>query len=112
MTGLAEASEFISSTAETAGPAVVGIGPGWRGGSGVVVAEGRVLTAAHNLRRDNPSVVFADGRRERAEVLGVDRDVDLAILGVDTGAIEPIRPASEADAGGSRGIGAVVVGLA
>jgi serine protease Do len=109
MAGLAEASEFIASTAAKAGDAVVGLGPGWRGGSGVVVADGRVLTAAHNLRRDQVSVVFADGRRERAEVLGVDRDVDLAVLGVDTAGIDPI-PVGGDD--GSRGIGAVVVGLA
>jgi S1-C subfamily serine protease len=109
MAGLAEASELISSTAETAGAAVVGIGPGWRGGSGVVVADGRVLTAAHNLRRERASVVFADGRREQAEVLGFDRDFDLAVLGVDTGGVEPL---AAADSDGSRGIGALVVGLA
>ena len=107
MTGLAEASDLITSTASTAGPAVVGIGPGWRGGSGVVVADGRVLTAAHNLRGDRTGVVFADGRRERAEVLGVDRDVDLAVLGVDTSGITPLETAAEAG-----GIGSVVVGLA
>src|SRR4051812_41060916 len=108
MTGLAEASELIASTAAVAGPAVVGIGPGWRGGSGGVVADGRVLTAAHNLRRDRPGVVFADGRRERAEVLGVDRDVDLAVLAVDTGGVEPIAAVADAAAP----IGAIVVGLA
>src|SRR6476661_4885440 len=103
MTGLAEASEFIASTAAKAGEAVVGLGPGWRGGSGVVVADGRVLTAAHNLRREQVSVVFADGRREGAEVLGVDRDVDLAVLAVDTAGIEPIPAGGAAD--GERGIG-------
>src|SRR3954462_5001684 len=107
MTGLAEASEFIGSTAAAAGPAVVGIGPGWRGGSGVVVANGRVLTAAHNLRGERTGVVFADGQRERAQVLGVDRDLDLAVLGVDTGGIEALERAAEAG-----GIGALVVGLA
>lgn len=112
MTGLAEASELIASTATSTGPSVVGLGPGWRGGSGVVIADGRVLTAAHNLRGDRTGVVFADGRRERAEVLGVDRDVDLAVLGVDTGGTEPLAIAGGADAGGARGIGARVFGLA
>src|SRR4051794_41701925 len=100
MAALAETSELITSTATGAGPAVVGIGPGWRGGSGFVVADGRVLTAAHNLRRDTPGVVFADGRRERAEILGVDRDVDLAVLAVDTGGGTPPE-----GGGGFRGAG-------
>src|SRR3954451_10007336 len=107
MTGLAVASELLGSTAATAGPAVVGLGPGWRGGSGVVVAEGRVLTAAHNLRGERTGVVFADGRRERGELLGVDRDIDLAVLGVDTGGTTPLEAAAERG-----GIGALVVGLA
>jgi serine protease Do len=85
----------------------VGIGPGWRGGSGVVVADGRVLTAAHNLRGERSGVVFADGRRERAQIRGVDRDVDLAVLAVDTGGIDPLEIGSEAG-----GIGTLVVGLA
>src|SRR5512133_231004 len=107
MAGLAEASELITSSAEQAGPAVVGLGPGWRGGSGVVVADGRALTAAHNLRGDRTGVVFADGRRERAELVGVDRDIDLAVLAVDTGGVAPIETG---DAAG--GIGSLVVGLA
>jgi serine protease Do len=107
MAALTETSELIASSAAGAGPAVVGIGPGWRGGSGVVIADGRVLTAAHNLRRDRSGVVFADGRRERAEILGVDRDLDLAVLGVDTGGVAPIEIGSAVG-----GIGSLVVGLA
>jgi serine protease Do len=107
MSAVAEASELISATAAAAGPAVVGLGPGWRGGSGLVVAEGRVLTAAHNLRGDRTGVVFADGHRERAQILGVDRDIDLAVLSVDTGGVAPLETAGEAG-----GIGAPVVGLA
>src|SRR6478672_11277631 len=107
MTGLAETSELLAASATGAGASVVGLGPGWRGGSGVVIAEGRVLTAAHNLRGERAAVVFPDGRRERAEVLGVDRDVDLAVLGVDTGGAQPIETAAEVG-----GIGSLVVGLA
>ena len=107
MSAVLEASELIASTAAAAGPAIVGIGPGWRGGSGVVVADGRVLTAAHNLRRENAGVVFADSRREEAQVLGFDRDLDLAVLGVDTGGIAPLAAGEELG-----GIGSLVVGLA
>src|SRR3954447_12207308 len=107
MSALAEASELIAAAAVAAGPSVVGLGPGWRGGTGVVVADGRVLTAAHNLRGDRTGVVFADGRRERAEVAGIDRDLDLAVLAVDTGEVAPLEAAGEVG-----GIGSVVVALA
>src|SRR5947207_1154067 len=103
MTAVMETSELIGRLAAEAGPGVVGIGPGWRGGSGIVIAPGRVLTAAHNLRREAAGVVFADGRRERARVLGADRDLDLAVLEVDT-ADAPVI--GSADAAGVTGIGA------
>src|SRR2546421_323117 len=107
MSAVLEASELIATAAAAAGPAVVGIGPGWRGGSGVVVADGRVLTAAHNLRGERSGVVFADGRREKAELLGVDRDLDLAVLGVDTGGVAALEAGAEIG-----GIGSVVIALA
>src|SRR3954447_5292943 len=120
MSAMAEASELIGAAARDAGPAVVGLGPGRRGGTGVVVAEGRILTAAHNLRserrhrhhggRDDESaaaVVFPDGRREEAEVVGVDRDLDLAVLAVDTGGVAPLDPGT-----GTGAIGSVMVALA
>src|SRR5919204_2622525 len=82
---LEELGTAIGGIVERIGPSVVGIGRGWGVGSGVVVAEGRVLTNAHNLRRDEASVRFADGRRERGRVTGVDSDGDLAVIDVDTG---------------------------
>jgi serine protease Do len=107
MAELLEVSDLIGRTAAEAGPGVVGLGPGWRGGSGVVVAPGLVLTAAHNLRGETAGVVFADGRRERAEVVGADRDIDLAVLAVDTGDAPVIERATERPA-----IGAAIVALA
>src|SRR5438067_4938504 len=89
-------SEAIAGAAESVGPAVVGLGRGWGLGSGVVVGDGRVLTNAHNLRRDEPTVVFADDRRETASILAADRDLDLAVLEVDTGDASPV---AWADAG-------------
>jgi serine protease Do len=79
--------------ANEVGPAVVGLGR-TRGGSGVVVAPGRVLTLARNLRREDVSVVFADGRQERGRVLGVDRDLGVALLDVATAEI-PVPPWAE-----------------
>ena len=59
--------DTIAGAVETVGPSVVGLGRGWGHGSGVVIGEGQVLTSAHNLRRDEVTVSFHDGRRERAE---------------------------------------------
>jgi len=83
MSILDELSTAIRSVHETAGPAVVGIGRRVRG-SGVVIADGRVLTNAHNLRGDEVTVTFRDGRTERGTVRGVDPDGDLAVIEVDT----------------------------
>jgi serine protease Do len=99
----------IAHSAERVGPAVVGLGRGWGLGSGVVVEPGQVLTSAHNLRSEEPALTFADGRRARAAVTGVDSDLDLAVLDVDTGSIEPI--AWEPDQA-EPGIGTAVVALA
>jgi serine protease Do len=100
--------ETIADVAERVGPSVVGLGRGWGHGSGVVIAEGQVLTSAHNLRREEVTVSFHDGRRELAELSGRDADLDLAVLAVDTGDAPPVRwePAE------APGIGAAVVALA
>jgi len=83
MSILDELSNAIRSVSDTAGPAVVGIGQRTRG-SGVVVADRRVLTNAHNLRGDEVTVTFRDGRSTRGKVLGVDADGDLAVIDVET----------------------------
>src|SRR5919107_2801789 len=100
--------DSIAGVAESVGPSVVGLGRGWGHGSGVVIADGQVLTSAHNLRRDEVTVSFHDGRRERAELAGSDSDLDLAVLAVDTGDAPVVRwePAE------ALGIGAPVVALA
>lgn len=90
MNAVTELSETLAGVAARVGPSVVGLGRGWGLGSGVVIAEGQVLTNAHNLRRDEMSVSFADGRRERGEAAGVDVDLDLAVLEADTGDAPPI----------------------
>jgi serine protease Do len=64
---------------------VVGLGRGWGRGSGVVIAPGQVLTVAHVLRGDEIAVAFADGDVREGRVLGSDPDLDVAVIGVDTG---------------------------
>jgi serine protease Do len=73
----------ITSVAERVGPSVVGIGSRQRG-SGVVIADGKVLTNAHNIRGDEVTVTFADGRSERGRLAGIDGDGDLAVIDVST----------------------------
>jgi serine protease Do len=85
MNAVTTLQDAIAGAAETIGPSVVGLGRGWGHGSGVVIADGSVLTSAHNLRRDEVTVSFADGRREAGTVAGVDSDLDLAVVNVDTG---------------------------
>src|SRR5215211_7554648 len=100
--------DTIAGAAESVGPSVVGLGRGWGHGSGVVIGAGQVLTSAHNLRRDEVTVSFQDGRRVRGEVAGSDPDLDLAVLAVDTGDAPAVRwePVE------APGIGTPVVALA
>ena len=79
MAALADLGREIGEIAERVGPSVVGIGNRLRGGSGVVIAENRVLTNAHNLYGDEVSVTFADGRTAEAKVIGVDGDGDYTL---------------------------------
>ena len=79
------AEELSKATADVAArvaPSVVGVGAG---GSGVVVGSGLVVTNAHNIRRDEIVVTFADGRRADGRPAGVDVDGDLAVVAVETG---------------------------
>src|SRR3954447_10467143 len=108
MAVLEEISQAVRDAAERIGPAVVGLGRGWGRGSGVVVASGTVLTNAHNLRGDDVTVAFADGRREAGRVSGLDADGDVAAIAVETGDLEPV----EIGDASALGIGSVVVALA
>jgi serine protease Do len=83
MTALDELQKTITDVSTRVGPSVVGIGARLRG-SGVVIADGKVLTNAHNLRGDEVTINFAGGRSTRGKVAGVDADGDLAVVNVDT----------------------------
>jgi serine protease Do len=81
---LQELESSVQAAVERTGPAIVGIGRGWGRGSGFVLAPGRVLTSAHNVRHEEVTVTFADGRQASGRVLGSDGDLDLAVIDVDT----------------------------
>ncbi|HUH16744.1 MAG TPA: S1C family serine protease [Methylomirabilota bacterium] len=106
MTSLAELGREIGSIAEKVGPSVVGIGHRWRGGSGVVIGENRILTNAHNLRGEAVTVSFADGRTVEATPLGVDADGDLAVLESSTEGAHVLELGADAP-----GVGTPVVAL-
>ncbi len=97
MTLLEEMEASVQTAAERTGPAVVGLGRGWGVGSGVVIATDQVLTNAHNLRHDEVTVTFADGRREPGRVAGSDPDIDVAVIAVPTGEISPLEFAADGE---------------
>jgi serine protease Do len=91
---LAALQQAVADTAARVGPAVVGIGRGWGRGSGVVVAPGQVLTVAHVLRGDEVAVAIG-GEVMEGRVLGADPDLNVALLAVDTGDVDPVAWADE-----------------
>jgi serine protease Do len=107
---LEELQTTIAGIAERVGPSVVGLGRGWGRGSGVVIAPGRVLTNAHVLRGETVAVTFGDGESRDGRVAGLDEDVDVAIVAVDTGDTPAV--AWDPDRAGAVGIGTAVLALA
>ena len=89
MSALDELSQALTCLTSTIAPSVVGIGSRLRG-SGVVAADGQVLTNAHNVRGDEVTVTFAGGRTATGTVAGLDVDGDLAVIAVDTAGATPI----------------------
>ena len=104
---LVELQETIGGVRERVGPSVVGLGRGWGRGSGVVIADGRVLTNAHVLRDDEVAVTRRDDM-VMGRVAGVDADLDVAVIAVDTGGAPPIAW----DAGATVAAGLPVFALA
>lgn len=122
MSALADTETVIRDAADRFGPSIIGLGRGWGIGSGVVIADGQVLTVAHALSRprrgrraagdeagQDITVTFPDGTRRPAVVAGLDDDVDLAVLRVDTGGAPALSLAPEA---AQPDIGQAVVALA
>jgi serine protease Do len=67
-----------------------------------------VLTSAHNLRHEEVTISFSDGRSETGRVAGSDPDLDIAVIEVDTGEIQPVDWPERAEA---PGIGQAVFAL-
>src|SRR5439155_16924923 len=90
MAVLEELQASVARISDQVGPSVVGVVNGWSHGSGAVFAAGRILTNAHNIRGDEMTVAFDDGRSVPAKVVGVDPDGDLAVLEADTAGAKPL----------------------
>jgi serine protease Do len=88
MTLIDDLSTTARSVFAELGSSLVTIGQDGRG-SGFVIAAGKVLTNAHNLRDRTTLVTFADGRAEQGAITGADEDGDLVVLEVDTGNVAP-----------------------
>jgi serine protease Do len=104
---LEDLEQAIRDVRDRVGPSVVGVGQRWGIGSGVVVATGKVLTNAHNIRSEVVEVTFHDGRTVEGTLAGADVDGDVAVLSVDTGD----APALAWDDGHVPGIGEAVFAL-
>jgi len=96
---LEELSSAARAVVEAVGPSVVRVGQSGGRGCGVVIGDGVVVTNAHNLRGEQVTVTFADGRAEVGEVAGVDVDGDVAVVRVDTGSAPAAPWADDADVG-------------
>jgi serine protease Do len=99
-------STLIADSAKRFGPSVVGLRGDARG-TGIVIADARVLTTAVNLGGDQAEVVFDDGHSESASVTGLDRRRGIALLSVDTRGRVPLEFGTA-----DHGIGTAVVALA
>lgn len=78
------------------GPAVVGIGRRRGAGSGIVVAEGRIVTNAHNIRSEAVGIRLHDGAHIEGTLAAADPDSDLAVVTADTGDITPVEWSADA----------------
>jgi S1-C subfamily serine protease len=97
----------IADIAQRVGPSVVGLGSGARGGSGVVVAPGRVLTLARNVTGDAVEVHLGGGEAVPGRVVGRDVGVDAAVVAIEA----DVAPVAWAADDGAVGIGTPVAAL-
>jgi S1-C subfamily serine protease len=89
---LANLSEALAQTVESAGPGIVRVeGRRRLPASGIVWAsDGVIVTASHIVKRDNKiKVGLPDGSSMQATVVGRDRSTDLAVLRVEATDLAP-----------------------
>jgi serine protease Do len=104
-----EVNDASALLIEKVRPTLVQVTSGRRGaGAGIVwSSDGLIITNAHVIRRSKPQVIFSDGKTLPAEVLGLDRENDLAALRVEAKDL----PAVEAGNSRELGSGQMVMAL-
>lgn len=101
--------QAVAAAVELVGSAVVGVRSHRGVGSGLVVADGVVVTNAHNLSSEEVEVTDRDGEQRTGRVIAADLDADLGVVAVATpGATPPEWRAADTPVT----LGVVVVALA
>jgi len=87
---LSRFSSGLADAVERVGKSVVLVnGRERQAASGIVFAQGVVLTAAHVIERENPEIETADGKTFKATLAGRDPVTDLAVLKVEGLDVKP-----------------------
>ncbi|HST06114.1 MAG TPA: trypsin-like peptidase domain-containing protein [Chloroflexia bacterium] len=87
---LSRFSNGLADAVERVGKSIVLVnGRERQAASGIVFANGVVLTAAHVIEQDNPEIETASGQKFKATLAGRDPITDLAVLKVDGLDAEP-----------------------
>jgi hypothetical protein len=81
-------SQQIAEVVKKVRPSVVRIrtrtSDGGGVGTGIIIAEGLIVTNEHVIEGDNnPTITLSDGKEIKGQVLGFDKKVDLAVIRVE-----------------------------
>ena len=87
----------VTTLNSTVGAAVVRLGRGARRGSGLVVAENRVIALSHSLGSEQLELAI-DGETRNGTVVGSDRATGISLIDVPSGAVAPITWADQTPA--------------
>jgi 2-alkenal reductase len=98
-----DASDAMVETVKKVAPAVVTVrnrmAQGQGSGSGVIISEeGYIVTNNHVVEGEQAlSVIFADGTRKEAKLIGTDPLTDIAVIKVE-GGVPAVAPVGDSDA--------------
>ncbi len=79
----------VTSIQEAVGPAVVSLGRRARRGSGIVIAENRVVAMSHSLSSEQVELGIA-GERRSGTIVGSDQATGISLIAVPTSDVAPL----------------------